>query len=125
MKAGFGTGESLGDFDEEVGDEDGLLFDEETVGEVADNAIGMSEMGDELGRAGLVEAREGGGFFVFGNDAVDAAMRGAFSFVLLHFRLAFLWEPIGVFDHVAIHVDDPKGAVGSGAGHDRTRPAIF
>ena len=125
MKAGFGIGESLCDFDEEVSDEDGLLFYKETVGEVADDAIGMSEMGDELGWAGLVEAREGGGLLVLGKDAVDAAVGGAFSFVFLHFGLAFLGKPVGVFDHVAIHVDDPQGSVGSGACHDRTRPAIF
>lgn len=81
MEAGFGIREGLGDFDEKVGDEDGFLFNKEAVGKVADDAIGMGEVGDELGRAGFVQAGEGLRFFAFWEDPVDSSVGGSFSFV--------------------------------------------
>ena len=109
----------LREFDEGVGNKDRLFFNEEAVGKVADDSVGMSELGHELGRACSIEAGEWLKFFVLGEDAVDPAMGGTFSLMRLHFRSAFFGEPFGVFDHIAIHVDDPEGAVGSGASHDR------
>ena len=38
---------------------------------------------------------------------------------------AILREPIGVLDHKAIHVHDVERAIGSGAGHDGSAPAVF
>ncbi len=41
------------------------------------------------------------------------------------FLLAFLGQPLWVFDHVAIHVGDPEGTVRTGSDHDGTAPAVF
>ena len=37
---------------------------------------------------------------------------------------ALFGQPMRVLDHVAVHVGDPEGAVGAGAGHDGAAPAV-
>ena len=70
-----------------------------------------------LGRLGGMR-RDGAGGFVFRKDAIDAALVGSPSFVRFHLGPACRRKPVGVFDHVAIHVDNPQGSIGSGACHD-------
>ena len=73
----------------------------------------------------FVEPWDLAGWFAFGEDAIDAAEVFALPFVEFHFVFSGVGKPVGVLDHVAIHVDDPEGSVGSGARHDGAGPAVF
>src|SRR5205085_1645013 len=92
---------------------------------VAPPAVGAFQFGDERRGGHRVEADEGGGTAAFGIDAVDAAAIIAIAEEAGHFFGAAGREPFGVFDHVAVHVDDPEGAVGAHAGHHGAAPGVL
>ena len=58
-------------------------------------------------------------------NSIDSTHVVAESVVGEQFVFSVLREPVRVLDHVAVHVGDPEGAVGSGTDHDGAAPAVF
>ena len=99
--------------------------EEELLGLVARPAIRGSETIHERGGRKRRERRRGTGRLADGMDPVEPAAVLAETVVGQQVGLALLGQPVGVFDHVAVHVDDPERAIRSGARHDGAAPAVF
>src|SRR5205807_6220088 len=56
------------------------------------------------------------------HNAVDSAFVVAGT--RIQFGQAILWNPAGVFDHEAVHIDHPKGAIRAGANLHRPEPVV-
>lgn len=125
MKAGLREVMALCHFDKKVGDKDRFAFDQKSVGEITDDPIWIGEGLDQFFRVGFGEIRHLAERRLLGNDTIDATGVFSLSFMGFHFGLSFLGKPVGMLDHVTIHIDYPKGSVRSGAGHDGTTPSIF
>ena len=73
--------------------------------------VAVLKLSDEFAGSGTGEIDGFGGQAGFWSEAVNAAavVASANVLVLAH----FLGDVIGMFDHVALHIDDVKRAVGS------------
>ena len=87
--------------------------------------FGLSNAATSSSVRQLSELRNLASWSIAANNSVDAAAVLAGSIPRSELVFSVLRQPLGMFDHVAVHVDDPQSPIRSCSCHHRTTPAVF
>ncbi len=118
---GLGHGEDPAEVRDDI---ESLTFDEESLGGEAPPGIAMPEEGDEKGVLLKIPGGGSGGLGpVAMGDPPDATAIGSGADVL--FLADACGDVIGVFDDLAVHVEEVEGAIGAHFEADRAEAGIL
>ena len=94
------------------------------LGQITQWPIGVFEDRQACVRIVTPQSRHLGGFFIAWRDPVDPPPIAAGTKPRPQFLFPHRWQPVGMLDHEAIHVDHPQGSVRPCAGHHGPTPTV-
>ena len=125
MKTSFGGSMGFRHLNQCLGCGNLFSLHQQPVGHVPDDSIAFRKTRHEFLGGRLVQSGNAARRFPVLVHPINSTVFHTRALERFHFGFATGREPLGMLDHVAVHVDDPEGSVRPGACHDRPAPAIF